>query len=105
MTCFSLLCHNVISWNGIDTNLVLLRPKTSLNFSNPLRKLIREFLAREYKVSEETFQAVVGSEMECWGKLKWKDGKRATIHAREIITTIGRDMSYIKVSGHVPFYL
>lgn len=41
--------------------------------------------------------------MDCWGKLKWIDRSKGTIHAREIVSVIGRDMSYIKVSPRVSF--
>lgn len=60
-----------------------------------LKNLLMLAIARILSCSEDEAKSMVDTQHDSFGKLRWKSGM--TIHARRVVKTIGRDMSYVKV--------
>ena len=87
-----------------DPDFTFLPPKQILRFSSRLRKLIRQCLSLELGVEEDYFRKYVRSKMECFGKVRGIGAGAQTFHAREVVSTIGQDMSYVKVCNSLCYW-
>lgn len=78
-----------------DPEFELLFPKSSCKVTPQLKNLLTLAIARILSCSEDEAKSMVDTQHDSFGKLRWKSGM--TIHARRVVKTIGRDMSYVKV--------
>lgn len=87
--------YSSLTKDSPDPKFALLIPKAICKVTPQLRGLISSTVSRILDCSENQAKEMVGAQLDSYGKLRWKSGE--TIHARRVVKSVGRDMSYIKV--------
>lgn len=84
-----------------DPDICVLRPHTRGPLAAPVLKAVKNYLLRNFEVSDDEVGECVPDEVSHWGKVSFTNGGDK-IHAAELVTysekNMTRDTSFIKVS-------
>jgi len=87
-------------------NLIFLLPSIIIKPSPHMKQLITRHIVQKLSLPYDDFANGEGylAEITSWGKLHFALGPTArgdTVHARQVVKTVGRDMSYVKFTAVV----
>jgi hypothetical protein len=86
-----------LTYSGKASASRLMHPMKVMDVTAYLQRLIVAHIEEHFTMSAAEIRRSIKEQMPFWGKLRLQNGM--TIHARELVETIGRDMSYLKVSS------